>query len=91
MHTTVSLAIDGASPSDLFAEVATLDRYPTWMRLVREAEPTAAAAVDPPAGAAPSTGTSERPAAAWIVELQAQVGPFARSKRLRRCCPNSTG
>lgn len=39
--------------------------------MVHEAVPTAAAP-DDPAGAP-----------AWTVELQAQVGPFARSKRLR--------
>ena len=39
--------------------------------MVHEAVPSPAAPDDPPG------------APAWIVELQAQVGPFARSKRLR--------
>jgi hypothetical protein len=67
MHTTVSLFIDGASAADLFAHVATLDRYPSWMRLVHRVDP-----VDPDGG---------RPA--WRVQLRARVGPFARSKQLR--------
>jgi hypothetical protein len=57
MHTTV----------DRFEQVATLDRYPGWMRLVHRVEELA-----PDAG---------RPA--WRVELRARVGPFARSKQLR--------
>lgn len=67
MHTTVSLPIDGASPAEVFAHVATLDRYPPWMRLVHRVE-------DLP----PDDG---RPA--WRVQLRARVGPFARSKQLR--------
>jgi hypothetical protein len=67
MHTTISLTIDGASAADLFAEVATLDRYPAWMRLVHRVEPL------PPDDGRP----------AWRVQLRARVGPFARSKQLR--------
>jgi hypothetical protein len=67
MHTTVELLIPGATPADLFEQVATLDRYPGWMRLVHRVEELA-----PDAG---------RPA--WRVELRARVGPFARSKQLR--------
>jgi hypothetical protein len=67
MHTTVSLFIDGATAADVFAQVATLDRYPAWMRLVHRVDP-----LEPDAG---------RPA--WQVQLRARVGPFARSKQLR--------
>ena len=67
MHTMVSLFIDGATAADVFAQVATLDRYPAWMRLVHRVE-----RLDPDAG---------RPA--WRVQLRARVGPFARSKQLR--------
>jgi hypothetical protein len=77
-------AVELPAPAErVFGFVDDLGRYPTWMRLVREAEPTAGAAIDPPADAAPSTGSPTGSAVAWIVELQAQVGPFARSKRLR--------
>lgn len=58
-----------------FALVDDLAAYPAWMDLVHHvsvAEPHAGSASGSPA-AAP----------AWNVELQAQVGPFARSKRLR--------
>ncbi len=67
MQTTATLFIDGASADDVFEQLATLDRYPAWMRLVHRAEPLA-----------PDDG---RPA--WRVELRARVGPFARSKQLR--------
>jgi Polyketide cyclase / dehydrase and lipid transport len=88
-------AVELPAPADrAFEFVDDLARYPTWMRLVREAEPTGGAAVDPPADAMPSTDSSTGLAAAWIVELQAQVGPFARSKRLRMVrtvhLPNTT-
>ena len=67
MQTTASLFIDGASAADVFEQLAALDRYPAWMRLVHRVE-----------GLAPDDG---RPA--WRVELRARVGPFARSKQLR--------
>jgi hypothetical protein len=57
-----------ASADAVFALVDDLDRYPQWMQLVHEV------------AAAGSTTEGQR---AWEVELQAQVGPFARSKRLR--------
>jgi len=56
-----------------FGLVDDLGVYPTWLRMVHAATPT-----DDPVE--PDTGTER---AAWIVELRAQVGPFARSKRLR--------
>lgn len=66
MRTTVTTVID-APPHDVFEQVATLDRYPDWMRLVHRVD---------------GDGTDGgRPA--WQVELRARVGPFARSKRLR--------
>ena len=67
MHTTVELFIPDATTGDLFEQVATLDRYPAWMRLVHRVE-----ALEPDAG---------RPA--WRIQLRARVGPFARSKQLR--------
>ena len=67
MHTTVELFIPDATTDDLFEQVASLDRYPAWMRLVHRVEP-----LEPDDG---------RPA--WRVQLRARVGPFARSKQLR--------
>lgn len=60
-----------ASPERTFEFLDDLERYPSWMRLVHEASAADPAPGDPPG------------ARAWVVELQAQVGPFARSKRLR--------
>ncbi len=57
------------APADaVFALVDDLDRYPQWMQLVHDVAAAAPTADDQPA---------------WEVELRAQVGPFARSKRLR--------
>ena len=67
MHTTVELLIPDAAADSLFAQVATLDRYPAWMRLVHRVEELA-----------PDDGRK-----AWRVQLRARVGPFARSKQLR--------
>ena len=53
--------------SSVFPHLATLDRYPTWMRLVHRVD-----AIEPDEG---------RPA--WWVELRARVGLFTRSKQLR--------
>ena len=54
---------------EVFALIDDLERYPSWMDLVHDVERVAGAASDP--------------GPAWEVELQARVGPFARSKRLR--------
>jgi hypothetical protein len=59
------------SPEALFAWVDDLARYPAWLDLVHTATP-----LEPPSG-----GAGEGPA--WDVVLQARVGPFRRSKRLR--------
>jgi hypothetical protein len=67
MQIPVELIIDNAMPSEVFRHIATLDRYPSWMRLVHRVEP-----VEPDEG---------RPA--WWVELRARVGLFTRSKQLR--------
>lgn len=67
MRTTIAERITGASASTLFEQIAALDHYPAWMRLVHTVEPLA-----------PDEG---RPA--WWVELRARVGPFTRSKQLR--------
>lgn len=47
--------------------VSDLARFREWMPMVHAVEPDTAAQGDP----------------AWLVELRAKVGPFARSKRLR--------
>jgi len=67
MKTTITAVIDGATTSSLFEQVATLERYPAWMRLVHRAAP-----LEPDDGRL-----------AWWVELRAKIGPFARSKQLR--------
>ena len=63
-----SLTAD-VEPHDLFVHVDDIADYPAWMPLVHDVERLTDDA---------STGTP-----AWSVELRAQVGPFARSKRLR--------
>jgi hypothetical protein len=61
--------LDAPCPArTLFAHVDDLSAYPVWMRLVHRVEPL------------PPTGHGHP---AWDVELRAQLGPFARSKRLR--------
>ena len=67
MQIPVELIIENATPSDVFHHIATLDRYPSWMRLVHRVDP-----VEPDEG---------RPT--WWVELRARVGLFTRSKQLR--------
>jgi len=67
MHTTESVVVD-ATPDVVYPFVADLGAYPAWMRLVHAAEPLTVGDGEPPA---------------WSVEIRAQVGPFARSKRLR--------
>lgn len=57
-----------ASPTVVFSHVADLVAYPAWLGLVHTVEPD----VD---------SSPEHPA--WLVELRARVGPFARSKQLR--------
>jgi Polyketide cyclase / dehydrase and lipid transport len=56
-------------PEDLFAWVEDLARYPDWLDIVPRAVPT--------------DGSAEDPGPAWSVDLRGQLGPFARSKRLR--------
>lgn len=67
MRTVVTEVIPGATPQWLFDQVASLDRYPLWMRLVHRTTD-----LEPDDGRA-----------AWWVELRARVGPFTRSKQLR--------
>jgi len=64
----IASTITSATTGDLFAVVADLATYPDWLDLVRRVDPT-----DPADDARP----------AWFVTLRAQVGPLARSKRLR--------
>ena len=61
--------VAACTPSEMFSWVEDLARYPEWMRMVH--------------GVTPDTGGGPEEALAWDVELRAQVGPFARSKRLR--------
>ena len=67
MKATITEPFPDASPATLFAHIATLDRYPPWMRLVHRVTPMIA---------------DER-GLAWWVELRARVGPLTRSKQLR--------
>lgn len=67
MKATINEVIEGATPAALFEQLATLDGYPAWMRLVHRATPLDA----------------DEGRLAWWVELRAKVGPFARSKQLR--------
>jgi hypothetical protein len=62
-----------ANAERTFGFVDDLGEYPSWLRMVHAAIPT-----DEPDQPGTRTGPP-----AWIVELRAQVGPFARSKRLR--------
>ena len=55
-------------PATLYRWVHDLADYPVWLDLVHRAAPDQTAADSAPA---------------WMVELRARVGPFARSKRLR--------
>ena len=63
-----------ATPQDVFELVDDLGRYPQWMDLVHDV--IEVFQVSEVSGA----GDAER---SWDVELRAQVGPLARSKRLR--------
>ena len=68
MEIVRSLTADVA-PHELFRHVDNIEDYPAWMPLIHEVERLDARSTDD--------------APAWMVELRAQVGPFARSKRLR--------
>lgn len=57
------------SADELFAWVDDLDRYPQWLGIVHRTEAIA------------QGDTADR--LAWKVDLRAQLGPLARSKRLR--------
>jgi hypothetical protein len=67
MRATINEVIRGATADGLFEQIAVLDRYPPWMRLVHRVTP-----LEPDHGRL-----------AWWVELRAKVGPLARSKQLR--------
>lgn len=68
MHRVIS-ADTKVDSAELFAAMADLGTYSQWMSLIDRCEPAELADGD--------TGP------AWVVTLQAKVGPFARSKRLR--------
>lgn len=59
----------GTTVTELYDLIADLGNYPDWLGLVVRADPE-----DPP---------TLDPRGSWIIELRGQVGPFARSKRLR--------
>ena len=61
-----------ADQEQLYAVMADLATYPSWLELVDRAEP----APSPDDGADPAEP-------AWTVTLRARIGPLARSKRLR--------
>lgn len=62
--------LEAAVPVEsLFEWVGELDRYPQWLEIV------------PRAVTAPARPGDDGPA--WSVDLRGQVGPLARSKRLR--------
>jgi hypothetical protein len=67
MERVASVSV-AAPPVAVFTHLEDLARYPAWTALVTRARP------EPP-------GTDGRPA--WAVDLRGQVGPLARSKRLR--------
>ena len=58
-----------APPERVFAEVADLGTYPDWLSIVGRAEP--ASPHDDDAGPA------------WMVDLQARIGPLTRRHRVR--------
>lgn len=68
MDVRADLSTD-ASPSALFEVVADLGTYPDWLDIVGRAE------------SVPSVEGDIGPA--WLVDLQGQLGPLRRSKRLR--------
>lgn len=64
----VHASVDATVSADrLFSKVADLSTYTEWLDIVHEVE------IEPDLD-----GTQ-----AWLVELRARLGPFARSKRLR--------
>ena len=67
VRTTITARIDGADQRQVFEQVASLENYPAWLRMVHRVEPDGTEAGRP----------------AWHVELRARVGPLTRSKRLR--------
>ncbi len=60
-----------ARPDEVFVHVGDLDAYVPWMPLIHECV---------------RENDVVGVGATWEVELRAQVGPFARSKRLRMTC-----
>jgi len=74
MEGTASLT---AAPDTVFAEVADLGTYPSWLGIVFGAEPS------PPHDADPGP--------AWMVDLGAKIGPIPITRKVRmvrtRCLP----
>lgn len=60
-----------ATADELFAVVSDLTTFPDWIELVHRVEPIS------------NDGTASGVRPQWWVTLRAQIGPFARSKRLR--------
>jgi hypothetical protein len=57
------------APTELFAWVADLARYPRWLSIVPRADA--------------DTAREDDAGPAWRIDLRAKVGPLSRSKRLR--------
>ncbi len=65
-----------APPATVYQLIDDLAQYPTWMELVHH---VTAARSD----TGSDSSSDDAGLAAWDVELRAQIGPLARSKRLR--------
>jgi hypothetical protein len=68
MRRTIEADID-APAQRVYDQLCVLDGYPDWLDVVTRVDGAPAGPADP--------------GPAWLVTLRAQVGPFARSKRLR--------
>jgi hypothetical protein len=67
----VKAGLDAPHPPEvLFAWIADLGRYPSWLEIVTRADPE-------------TTVPADAGNPAWMVDLRARLGPIARSKRLR--------
>jgi carbon monoxide dehydrogenase subunit G len=69
-----------AAPQDVFELVDDLGRYPQWMDLVHDVSDVVEVIEVSEVSGVPGIADEAR---SWDVELRAQVGPLARSKRLR--------
>jgi hypothetical protein len=63
-------------PAAVFPWLADLGRYPSWLDIVKRADPV-------PDARPTADERGAVPGPAWSVDLRARLGPVARSKRLR--------